>query len=116
MEEGGVGGRPVEGRIGDSVATTVGVSRGLRNIVWFFVCFEAFEEINCHPVTIKKVRVQLRIGIYDTESRVGDGWSRDPFIRYNGYREITRSRERQDHILDMSGPQTIFWRTIWQDE
>lgn len=73
MGEGGVGGRPVEGRIGDSVATTAGVSRGLRNMVWFFVCFDFLEKINCHSVAIKKVRVQLRIGIYDTESRVGDG-------------------------------------------
>ena len=73
MEEGGVGGRPVEGRIGDSVAITAGISRGLRNIVWFSVSFKVLEEINCHPAADKNVRVQLRIAIDDTESRVGDG-------------------------------------------
>lgn len=73
VEEGGVGGRPVEGRIGVSVATTAGVSRGLRNIVWFCMSFKVLEEISCHPLAKEKVRVHLRIGIYDTESRVGDG-------------------------------------------
>lgn len=34
----------------------------------------------------------------------------------DGYRKTTRSRESQDHILDMSGPQTVFWRTIWEVE
>lgn len=54
MEDGGVGGRPVEGRIGVSVATTAGVSRGLRNIVWFSVSFKVLEEIYCHPVANKE--------------------------------------------------------------
>ena len=55
MEEGGVGGRPVEGRMGVSMATIAGISRGLRNIVGVSVSFKVLED-DCHFVASKEVQ------------------------------------------------------------
>ena len=74
MAEVGVGGRPVEGRIGVSVATIAGLSRGLRNIVRFSVSLKVHgghQSACCSK--FKATGVYPRLGIYDTKSRVEDG-------------------------------------------
>ncbi len=38
VERGGVGGRPVDGRSGGSLATGAGGSRGFRNILEYLTC------------------------------------------------------------------------------